>query len=40
MLPEHSELMMLDNVGHMAHIEAKDFVRARLLSFTQMCYIK
>lgn len=40
MLPAHSELMMLDNVGHMAHIEAKDFVRARLLSFTQMCYIK
>lgn len=39
MLPAHSEIMMLDNVGHMAHIEAKELVRARLLSFAQMCYV-
>lgn len=40
MLPAHSELMMLDNVAHIAHIEAKELVQQRLLSFTKMCYCK
>ncbi|MBP1629276.1 MAG: catD 1 [Bacteroidetes bacterium] len=38
MLPHHSEIMILDNVGHMAHIEADMLVKDRLSSFCQMCY--
>lgn len=40
MLPYHSEIMLLDNVGHMSHIEARVLVRDRLLSFTKMCYLQ
>ncbi len=39
MMPKHSELMMLDDVGHMIHVEAKSVVQQRLLSFTKMCYL-
>lgn len=39
MMPQHSELMMIENVAHMIHVEAKTIVQHRLLSFTKMCYI-
>lgn len=39
MMPKHSELMVLDNVGHMVHVEARSIIQHRLLSFTKMCYI-
>lgn len=38
MMPAHSEVMMLDDVAHMVHIEAKELVKSRLISFTKMCY--
>ncbi|MDD4001615.1 MAG: alpha/beta hydrolase, partial [Bacteroidales bacterium] len=38
MMPAHSEVMMLDDVAHMIHIEAKELVKSRLISFTKMCY--
>lgn len=37
-LPYHSEILLLDNVGHMAHIEADMIVKDRLLTFTNTCY--
>lgn len=39
MMPFHAEIMMLDNVAHMAHIEAPKKVQHRLLSFTHSCYL-
>ncbi|MDR0972068.1 MAG: alpha/beta hydrolase [Bacteroidales bacterium] len=39
MLPHHSEVMLLENVAHMAHLEAKLLVQVRLLSFLNMCYL-
>ena len=39
MMPKHTELMMLDDVAHMIHVEAKSIIQLRLLSFTKMCYI-
>lgn len=38
MLPSHSELLLLDNVGHMSHVEKKEIVKRRLYSFLLMCY--
>lgn len=32
------ELLMLPNVGHMAHVEAKDILKPRLLSFVRICF--
>lgn len=32
------ELLLLPNVGHMAHIEAKDLLKMRLLSFVHTCF--
>lgn len=37
-LPFHSEILLLDNVGHMAHIEADMIVKDRLYSFVSSCY--
>ncbi|MDD2529968.1 MAG: alpha/beta hydrolase [Bacteroidales bacterium] len=39
MMPYHSEVMMLEDVGHMAHVEQANKVQHRLLSFTHSCYI-
>ncbi|MEE1098132.1 MAG: alpha/beta hydrolase [Bacteroidales bacterium] len=33
-----SELLLLPNVGHMAHIEAKDLLKMRLLAFVHSCF--
>ncbi len=37
-LPKHSEVLILENVGHMGHIEAKEILKQRLLSFTYSCF--
>lgn len=37
-LPKHSEVLILENVGHMGHIEARDIIKQRLLSFTYSCF--
>lgn len=37
MLPKHSEIMILDNVAHMSHIEERDYVKLRLLNFVNTC---
>lgn len=39
MMPYHSEVMMLDDVAHMTHVEEARKVQHRLLSFTHLCYI-
>jgi pimeloyl-ACP methyl ester carboxylesterase len=36
--PKHSEVLILDNVGHMGHIESRDIIKRRLLSFTYSCF--
>lgn len=36
--PMHSETLILNNVGHMGHIEAKEILKQRLLSFTYSCF--
>ena len=36
--PKHSEVLILDNVGHMGHIESRDIIKQRLLSFTYTCF--
>ena len=36
--PKHSELLILENVGHMGHIESRDIIKRRLLSFTYSCF--
>jgi pimeloyl-ACP methyl ester carboxylesterase len=38
MLPSQSEVLLLDNVAHMAHIEAREIIKRRLWSFLVMCY--
>ena len=35
----HAELLILDNVAHMAHLEERDYVRPRLLNFLNTCYL-
>lgn len=37
MLPKHSEILLLDNVGHMAPLEARDIVKEKLRSFLRTC---
>ena len=38
MIPHHSEILILDGVGHMSHLEARDKVKARLFTFIETCY--
>ncbi|MDR1726186.1 MAG: alpha/beta hydrolase [Bacteroidales bacterium] len=38
MLPAQSEVLLLENVGHMAHIEEREIIKRRLWSFIVMCY--
>lgn len=37
--PRHSEIMILEGVGHMAHWEDRDYVKPRLLHFVETCYM-
>ena len=36
--PKHSEILILENVGHMGHIESREIIKQRLLSFTYSCF--
>lgn len=38
MIPSKAEIVVLDKVGHMAHIEEMKYMKARLKSFVQTCY--
>lgn len=38
LLPHYSEVMILDNVGHMAFLEERDYVKLRLKNFVDTCY--
>ncbi len=38
MLPKHSEILLLDNVAHMGHLEAREIVKFRIKSFVEGCY--
>lgn len=35
----HAEILILDNVGHMSHIEERDYVKPRLANFVATCYM-
>ena len=35
----HAEIMLLDNVAHMSHIEERDYVRPRIQNFVSTCYM-
>ena len=38
LVPRRSESLLLENVGHMAFLEEREYVKPRLLSFVQNCY--
>ncbi len=38
MLPHHSEILLLDHVGHMAFMEDRDYVKPRIKNFVDTCY--
>jgi pimeloyl-ACP methyl ester carboxylesterase len=38
MIPSHSEILLLDQVGHMAFIEGRDYVKPRIKNFVDTCY--
>lgn len=39
LVARHAEIMILDNVAHMAHLEERDYVKPRLLHFVSTCYM-
>ncbi len=38
MLPHHSEILLLENVGHMAFMEEREYVKPRIKNFVDTCY--
>lgn len=38
MIPHHSEILLLDNVGHMSFIEEREYVKPRIKNFVDTCY--
>ena len=38
MIPHHSEMLLLDKVGHMAFMEERDYVKPRIKNFVDTCY--
>ena len=38
MLPRHSEILLLDKVGHMAFMEDREYVKPRIKNFVYTCY--
>ena len=38
MLPHHSEILLLDRVGHMAFMEDREYVKPRIKNFVDTCY--
>lgn len=39
MLAHYGEIMVLDKVAHMAHLEEREYVKPRLRNFVQTCYL-
>lgn len=39
MMAHHAEVLILDHVAHMAHIEERDYVRPRIHNFVTTCYL-
>lgn len=35
----HAEILILDNVAHMSHLEERDYIRPRILNFVKTCYM-
>jgi pimeloyl-ACP methyl ester carboxylesterase len=38
MIPNHAEIFLLGNVGHMSFIEDRDYVKPRIRNFVDSCY--
>ena len=38
LMPRRSESLILNNVGHMAFLEEREYIKPRILSFVQNCY--
>lgn len=38
MLPHHSEILLLDHVGHMSFMENREYVKPRIKNFVDTCY--
>lgn len=36
--PKYSEIMLIDDVAHMAHLEEREYVKLRLINFVNTCY--
>ena len=39
MVAHHAEILLLDNVAHMAHLEERDYVKPRIQNFVTTCYL-
>ena len=35
----HAEVLLLENVAHMSHLEERDYIRPRILNFVNTCYM-
>lgn len=38
MIPHHSEILLLDHVGHMSFMEDREYVKPRIKNFVDTCY--
>lgn len=38
MIPRHSEILLLDDVGHMSFMEDREYVKPRIKNFVDTCY--
>ena len=38
MFPRHTEMLLLDKVGHMAFLEEREYVKPRIKNFVDTCY--
>jgi pimeloyl-ACP methyl ester carboxylesterase len=38
MIPSHSEILLLDHVGHMSFMEEREYVKPRIKNFVETCY--
>lgn len=39
MIPAKAEIVVLDHVGHMSHIEEAKYIKRRISSFVESCFI-
>jgi pimeloyl-ACP methyl ester carboxylesterase len=38
MIPSHSEILLLDHVGHMSFMEEREYVKPRIKNFVDTCF--